>query len=62
MKRGHEYHRTKEQTKPYCGFNWDTGDKFEGVFLTAEQAEQKRIEGHAVEQAERFTIGLPYGA
>ncbi len=62
MIRGREYHRTNEETKQYCGFSWDTGDKFEGVFLTAEQAQQKRSDGFMVEQAARFQHGLVMGA
>ena len=61
MKRGRDYHRTTEPTEQYCGFNWDTGEKFEGVFLTTAQAQAKREQGFMVEQAARFEHGLVMG-
>lgn len=59
---GHKCHQTREKTEQYCGYNWDTGEQFEGLFLTAEQAEQKRRDGFMVLIAARIEHGLCYGA
>ena len=38
----------KPAQKQYCGFNVDTGEKFSGLLLTADEAQAKREEGYSV--------------
>lgn len=38
----------KPERKQYCGFNVESGEKFSGVFLTADEAQAKRNDGYSV--------------
>lgn len=38
----------KATRKQYCGFNIETGEKFSGLFLTADEVQVKREAGYSV--------------